>query len=296
MRAVQSELRGTRHITDEAQARLRTLGVATTVAQAEVDAQDAHLNMARIEYERSKQLFADGVVAQQQLDATKSAWEAAQAEHRAAEQKLTQAQREVERARVDLRTKHQSVKRSRAREAAAQAVLAGSQANLQNVAIKQAQVEVKRAELQQQKADLDFAKLQLEYTALRSPVNGIFARKNLEVGQVVQAGAPVLAIVPKQEVWVVANFKETQLHQMQPGQPVSIAVDAYPDAKFDGVIESLSPGTGSIFSLLPPENATGNFVKVVQRVPVKIVLNQNTTSGLVLRRGMSVIATVTTRK
>ena len=295
LRAARSALQETRHVTDEARARLRTLETAVTVAQAEVDAQDAHLSMAHTGFERAQDLFSDGVVAQQQFDEARSSLDAAQAERRAAAQKLAQAQREIERARVDLRTKVQAVERARAQEAEAQAILAGSQAKRQNVVIRQAQVEVERALLKQKEADLVYAQLQLSYTALRAPATGVVARKNLEVGQVIQVGRPVVAIVPQQDVWVVANFKETQLHRMRPGQSVTLKVDAYPGEKFKGMVDSISPGTGSIFSLLPPENATGNFVKVVQRVPVKIVL-EKTASASVLRRGMSVVATVTTQE
>ncbi len=296
LRAARSSLQETRHVTDEVRARLRTLSTAVTVAQAEVDAQDAHLSMARSEFERAQQLLADGVVAQRQFDESRSGLDAAQAERRAAAQKLTQAQREIEQVRADLRTKQQGIERARAQEAEAQALLAGSQAKGQNVIIRQAQVEVERALLKQKQADLAYAQLQLAYTELRAPATGIIARKNLEVGQVLQPGRPVMAIVPDQDVWVVANFKETQLRDMRPGQKVSFTVDTYPDETFKGTVDSLSPGTGSIFSLLPPENATGNFVKVVQRIPVKIVLDHEASSPSLLRRGMSVIATVTTHE
>jgi membrane fusion protein (multidrug efflux system) len=118
----------------------------------------------------------------------------------------------------------------------------------------------------------------------------------LEVGQVVQAGRPLLAIVAVQRIWVEANFKETQLRSMRPGQRATLHVDAYPDQIFTGLVESISPGAGSVFSLLPPENATGNFVKIVQRIPVKIILDDAAQGGPVLRPGMSVLATVTTHE
>jgi len=124
---------------------------------------------------------------------------------------------------------------------------------------------------------------------------GMVARKRLEVGQVVQAGRPVLAIVPLEHVWVEANFKETQLKRMRPGQKVALQVDAYRGQAYTGTVESIGPGTGAVFSLLPPENATGNFVKVVQRVPVKIRFDPPASPQTVLRPGLSVIATVTTR-
>lgn len=296
LRAVQSTLQETQHSTDEAQARLRALEAAVAVAQADVDAQDAHYDMAKMGFERTQQLLADGVVSQQQFDQAESALRASQAERVASRQKLAQAQREVERAQVELRSQRQAIKRAEARVDEARQLLAGSEANRQNVAIKQAQVEVMRAVLQQQEADLAYAKLQQDYTTLRSPAAGVIAKKNVEIGQVIQAGRPLLAIVPLHHVWVEANFKETQLEHMQTGQKAIIKVDAYPGATFQGRVESISPGTGAIFSLLPPENATGNFVKVVQRVPVKIILDGTTSDETILRPGMSVVATITTQE
>lgn len=294
VRVAQSALLEMQHRAEEAQARLRTQEAAVAAAQAAVDRWQARLDMARMGFARMQQLVADGVVAQQQFDEAESGQRAAQAEWRASQQKLVQAQSELERSRLDLRTQQQAVEQARARVAEAQALLAGSQANRQHVDIKHAQVQVAQALLQQAQADLDYANLQLDYTTLRAPVAGIVAKKNLEVGQVVQAGRPLLAIVPLQPVWVEANFKETQLAGMRPGQKATLKVDAYPGQIFTGTVESISPGTGSVFSLLPPENATGNFVKIVQRVPVKIVFDTPERSGLVLRPGMSVIATVAT--
>jgi len=294
LRAAHSVLRETQHGIDEARAALRALESAVSVSQAEVDAQDVHLSLARTAFTRARELMDDGVVSQQQFDEAQNAVETVQAERRVAAQKLAQAQREVERGRADLRTKQQSVERVRAMEAEAQAMVAGSQANEQNVDIKQAEVAVMRAMVEQRQADLDYANLQLDYTVIRAPVAGVIAKNNVEVGQVVQAGRPLMAIVPLQNVWVEANFKETQLRLMRPGQKASLEVDAYPGEVFTGAIQSISPGTGAVFSLLPPENATGNFVKIVQRVPVKIVLDTPLNNEFVLRPGMSVMATVTT--
>jgi membrane fusion protein (multidrug efflux system) len=296
LRAARSVFRETQHQIDEAQAVLRALETAVTVAQAEVDTQDAHLSLARTAFERARQLMADGVVSQQQFDEAENAVQTAQAERRVAAQKLAQTQREVERARADLRTKQQSMERVRAMEAEAQAVVAGSQANEQNVDIKQAEVAVMRAMMEQRQADLDYANLQLDYTSIRASVAGVIAKNNAQVGQVVQAGRPLMAIVPLHDVWVEANFKETQLRSMRPGQKALLEVDAYPGQTFDGSVQSISPGTGSVFSLLPPENATGNFVKIVQRVPVKIVLDTASNHSFVLRPGMSVIATIATQE
>ncbi len=279
----------------QVQAAVGTTEAAVAAAVAEIDMWHARREMAQAEFVRMQALRTDGVVSQQQFDAAESGLKSAQAQQRASQQRLAQAQAEVERARVDLQTRQHGVERSQARTAEAQAVLAGAQANRQTVDIKQAQVQTAQALLQQAQADLDTARLQLSYTTLRAPIAGVIARKRLEVGQVVQAGRPFLAIVPMYNLWVEANFKETQLRHMRPGQKASLRVDAYPDQVFTGIIESLSPGTGSVFSLLPPENATGNFVKVVQRLPIKILLDPSTSSQFVLRPGMSVIATVATR-
>jgi len=279
----------------EAEARVRTTEAAVAAAVAEVDMWQARGDMAQAEFVRMQALRTDGVVSQQQFDTAESGLKSAQAQQRASQQRVAQAQAEVERARVDLHTRQHGVERSHARTAEAQAVLAGAQANRQTVDIKHAQVQTAQALLQQAQAELDTARLQLSYTTLLAPIAGVIARKRLEVGQGVQAGRPFLAIVPLQSLWVEANFKETQLRHMRPGQQASLRVDAYPDHVFTGTIESLSPGTGSVFSLLPPENATGNFVKVVQRLPVKILLDPATSSPFVLRPGMSVMATVATR-
>ncbi len=295
LRGTRSSLQETRHRAEETRAILRTREAAVAEAKAEVDRGQARLDLARMGYNRAQQLFADGIVAQQRFDEADGALRAAQAAWRVSQQKLAQARSEVERANVDLRMQLQAAKRAQAQVAAAQALLAGSQANRRSVGIKQAQVQVAEALRQQAQADLEYAEQQLAYTTLRAPVAGIIAKKNLEVGQVVQAGRPLLAIVPLQHVWVEANFKETQLHHMRPGQKARLEIDTFPGRVFTGSVESISPGTGAVFSLLPPENATGNFVKIVQRVPVKIVLDTTSRSDVVLRPGMSVYATVKTR-
>ncbi len=147
----------------------------------------------------------------------------------------------------------------------------------------------------QHQATLEAARLQLSYIVLKAPVDGIVSKKNVEVGQFVQAGQPLLAIVQRgttNDVWVSANFKETQLAQMHPGQTAEIEVDAYPGVIFHGRVESLAAATGARFSLLPPDNATGNFTKVVQRIPVKIVFTDPADPRHPLRVGMNVSVTV----
>ena len=140
----------------------------------------------------------------------------------------------------------------------------------------------------QRKADLEYAKLQLSYTTITAPISGITSRKNIQKGQYVQVGQPLVSIVSDSQVWVVANFKETQLAKMKPGQKVEVEVDAFKDRKLNAELASFSAATGARFSLLPPDNATGNFVKVVQRVPVKIMIKEDAKTMAKLRPGMSV--------
>lgn len=149
-----------------------------------------------------------------------------------------------------------------------------------------------KAKLMQRKAMLDEARLQLSYTRLTAPAEGYITRKNVEPGANIQAGQPLMALVPLKGVWITANYKEGQLGRIKAGQKVSFTVDAYPGRKFSGKVESIMAGTGAAFSLLPPENATGNYVKVVQRVPVKIRIDENSDPEHLLRAGMSVIPTI----
>lgn len=150
------------------------------------------------------------------------------------------------------------------------------------------QVAVSASYVAQKKADLDFAKLQLSYSFIIAPANGYVSRKNVQPGQLVNAGSPLFAIVSDEGIYIIANFKETQLMKMENGQPVEIKVDAFPDTILKGEINTFSAATGAKFSLLPPDNATGNFVKVVQRVPVKILINTGKEMKTKLRPGMSV--------
>jgi membrane fusion protein (multidrug efflux system) len=157
-------------------------------------------------------------------------------------------------------------------------------------AVSNKQTEVAKANIDKAKAALEAARLNLSYTAVTAPVNGQISTVDIQPGQLLQAGQSVFYIINNEQAWVVANFKETQLNKMREGQKVSIKADAYPDTEFEGVITSFSPATGSRFSLLPPDNATGNFVKTVQRLPVRINLTESNDKEKVklLRPGMNV--------
>ena len=155
------------------------------------------------------------------------------------------------------------------------------------VTLGQANIATAEANIGQSEAAMRQAELNLSYTKVTAPETGRVTRRVVEQGNYIQPGQSLLAIVPK-NMWVVANFKETQLKHMRPGQPTEVEVDAYPQFKFKGHVESIQAGSGARFSLFPPENATGNYIKVVQRVPVKIVIDDNANANVVLGPGMSV--------
>jgi len=179
----------------------------------------------------------------------------------------------------------QQLDAARAAAAAADAQLAASQAALVGA----------DARVAASRAARDQAALQLSYTRVLAPANGVVSKKTVEVGQLVQSGQPLMAVVPLQDVWVVANLKETETADVTAGDPAEITVDAYRGLRFRGHVESLAPATGAKFSLLPPDNATGNFTKVVQRIPVRIRLDGPNDPAHPLRPGMSAVATIQTK-
>jgi len=173
--------------------------------------------------------------------------------------------------------------------------LMNARSQRQQVKVRQAQVEAARGRLAQAAATLSQAELNLGYATVRAPVGGRITKKVVEVGQVVQPGQVLLSMVGLDDVWVVANFKETSLAHVRPGQRATIQVDTHPGVVFKARVDSIQAGSGAVFSLLPPENATGNFVKVVQRIPVKLVFEPGENSRHLLVPGMSVIPIIDIR-
>ena len=266
---------------DAAQARVAS-------AQAKLREQDATTAKAARDVERLRGLLAKDEISQQQFDAAQAAADAARAATDSARSQITEAEAGVLVAQSQL-------EQARAGERQSHAALQAAQTAPQQVKQINARAEAAGAQAKQAKAALQQAELNLEYATIKAPVAGIVSRKSVEVGQVVQAGQPLLAIIPLENVWVTANFKETQLRDMRAGQRATVKVDAYGGKSFNGRIDSIAAATGARFSMLPPENATGNFVKVVQRVPVKIVLDSGQDPDHQLRPGMSVVPTVYTK-
>jgi membrane fusion protein (multidrug efflux system) len=270
-------------------------------ARAQVLAAEAEATRANADVDRYQALFARDEVSKQQLDRAVAAAHTASAQLDSARQKVMATQAQVNEARSSEAAAVGTAQQSRAQIIGAQAGVGEAlgrlaQANTapQQVAVSQAQHETAGATVEQLRAEVEQAELELSYTKIYAPEAGRVTTKSVEEGALVQIGQPLLAIVPS-HVWVIANFKESQIGRMLPGQPVAISVDAYPDKVFKGHVDSVQAGTGAQFSLIPPENATGNYVKVVQRVPVKIVFDEQPDPKHMLAPGMSVVPEVAVR-
>lgn len=253
-------------------------------AKARVNEVTANATKAAQDLARLRPLVEKDEVSKQQFDAATSADQAARAAVESAQSAIGEAQANLEVSEAKRQQAAGAVK-----EAKAQATAAAT--GPQQVAMTQARAKGADAEVLQRRAALDQARLNLERATVRAATSGIVSRKSVEIGQIVQPGQPLMALTALNDVWVVANFKETQLDGMRIGQRADVSVDAY-GRHYRGHVDSISAATGATFSLLPPDNASGNFVKVVQRVPVKIVIDSGQNAGDVLRPGMSVNATV----
>jgi membrane fusion protein (multidrug efflux system) len=255
-------------------------------AQANVDKSRANAELAKADLGRYLPLMEKGEISKQQYDAAKANADASGSALQADVQKQVQAQRSVQVAKAQLDA-------AKARVEQARAGVASAHADIKQVNMKTADAQAKLAKVEQARASLEAAELNLSYAEITAPVDGVATHKQVEPGQIVQAGQGLLVVVPLQNVWVTANFKETQLRNMKAGQRAEVKVDTY-GKTFSGRVDSIAGATGSVLSLLPPENATGNYVKVVQRIPVKIVLDPIPSEKTVLRPGMNVDATVIT--
>jgi membrane fusion protein (multidrug efflux system) len=255
-------------------------------AQANVEKSRANAELAKADLARYLPLMEKGEISKQQYDAAKANADATASALRADQERLAQAQRNVDVAKAQLDA-------AKAHVEDAKAGVSTAHANVKQVSMKAADAQAKIAKVEQARASLEAAQLNLSYTDITAPVDGVATHKQVEPGQIVQAGQGLLVVVPLQNVWVTANFKETQLKNMKPGQKAEVKVDTY-GKTFSGHVDSIAGATGSVLSLLPPENATGNYVKVVQRIPVKIVLDPIPSEKAVLRPGMNVDATVLT--
>ena len=235
-------------------------------ARSNLKLQEANLQLAELEFKRSEALFQRAVIAKQQYDQAKTAYEVSRAQVTAAADGVKGLEASVE---------------------------------TQKALIRQTEsgIPPQQAVIKQNEATVQVAELNLSYTKIYAPVDGHITNRTVETGNQIQPAQPLMAVVPltQTKIWITANFKETDLTRVRPGQKVKIKVDTYPGKEFNGRVNSVMAGTGAVFSLFPPENATGNFVKVVQRIPVKIVFDPGEDPHQVLRIGMSVVPTILTK-
>ena len=254
-------------------------------AEANVKMKQASNDRAQADLARMKPLVDKAEISQLQYDAYVAAARIAESDLQASREKLASAQK-------DAAMKKSALDAAQSHVMQAKALLESSLANRKQVDIRSADAGTAAATVEQQRARLAQAELDLSYTTIAAPVDGVVTRKSVEVGQIVAPGQGLMTIIPLHDTWVTANFKETQLANVRPGQRVEVHVDMY-GRSIGGRVDSVAGATGARLSLLPPENATGNFVKVVQRIPVKILVDS--ADGLVLRPGMNVDVTVFTK-
>lgn len=296
---------------------------AVQLAEADVAAAESEAITQAAELNRYRRLLQTGAAAQQQFDVVQNRHNTAQAALRAARTRVLSARASVDQAtarlagsralvaradsqvaaqlaelaqsRQGVRAARASLTQAVARLRQAQAAEAGTETVPQQIGISEAQRRAAAARIRQAAADVQTASLNLSRTSVRAPVAGEVANRSVQMGQHVSPGQALMSIIPLHKVWVVANFKETQIADMRPGQLADVRVDTYKGRRFRGRVQGIGAATGEITSLLPPQNATGNFVKVVQRIPVRIVFDRAVPEGLVLRPGQNVVVTVYTR-
>jgi membrane fusion protein, multidrug efflux system len=229
--------------------------------RANLELQEASFGQTEKDRDRAENLYKSGTIAKERYEKASTAYTVASAQVKAAREQLKQAEKALDTQRAIVK---------------------------QSEAVKVSQ----KSAIREKEARLHEARLNAGYTKIYAPSGGYITKKSVETGNQIDVGQPLMAVVSLGDIWVTANYKETQLAKVRPGQKVSFRVDAFPGKKFSGSVESIMSGTGAVFSLFPPENATGNYVKVVQRIPVKIVLDKDTDKEHVLRIGMSVVPTI----
>jgi membrane fusion protein (multidrug efflux system) len=268
-------------------AAIRAAEAAIRQAEAQQSAAEAEASRAAEDAVRYRAMYAKDEVSKQQLDRAQTQARAAAAAQEAARQATEAAKAHLAQARAAQASTQAGFRQAEKQVVQAQGRVSEAKSAPQQIQVRHADVSSLRAQVEQQRAAVEQAALALSYTRIYAPESGYITRKSVEPGNFVQPGQPLMALVPDR-LWVVANFKETQLTHMRPGQPVTLKLDAYPQLRLRGHVESIQSGTGARFSLFPAENATGNYVKVVQRVPVKIVLDEPPPAGYRIGPGMSV--------
>jgi membrane fusion protein (multidrug efflux system) len=284
-----------RRTLEERRSRLLARRASVQAALADVAARQADFERARLDHRRMGELIERGLIARQEFDHADAAFNTAAAALEATRRRVDVAHAEVAQAEAEVAAQEVVLTQARRLLEGAEAAHAEARSRRREVAIRSSEAVSVEAEVAEARADLREAELNLEYATITAPVAGRVTRRTVEVGQTVQPGQPLLAIVDAAATWVVANYKETQLTHVRPGQRAWVTVDTHPDLVFRARVDSIQRGTGSRFSLLPPENASGNYVKVVQRIPVKLVLEPGQNGHALLVPGMSVVPVIELR-
>lgn len=271
---------------DKAKAMLSETKFGVALAATEIKQRQAELTRCIADFERYKSLVQDRAATMQSFERAKQDKDVAEANLQAAQEAYKQSQSRVHQAMQAVANAQADVIRAKGSAQSAAAAAAQMEMSKRNLSVQEAAADKAQSEVNN-------AATQLSYTSVTAPITGRVGHRTVEIGQQIERGQALMSIV-SDEKWVVANFKETQLSRMRLGQAVDIKIDAYPNAHVTGTVDSISPASGAQFALLPPDNATGNFTKVVQRVSVKIVLNKDSLKGLenLLAPGMSVIPSV----
>jgi membrane fusion protein, multidrug efflux system len=278
-----------------AQAIVEEAQAGVLLSQAQVGQANANLQKSQIDYNRYRTLNRQGVVTNQQFDTVIAAYDTAKAQKSSALHGVEQAEAQLDAAKVGVTKAKSQLAQAQTGIASVQAKLAAAQGSLQQATASGEQTTINRRQYQaaqsvvaQAEVALKDAQLQLSYMNITAPSAGHIGKKSTEVGNRIQIGSPLMVVV-NNDYWIVANFKETQLNKIKAGQPVEIKLDAFPNKVLSGKVDSLAPASGAQFSLLPPDNATGNFTKIVQRIPVKIKLDSQsiTQYATQIKPGMS---------
>lgn len=287
---------------NQAQSQVKTAQANLAQTRAQIPQAESNLRLAQIQATRYQNLYSHGDIPKQSLDLQINALHAAESQLDAARKQVEAAASRVSEANAGVNVAKENYLQSLAQIDVTRSQVNESSGRLQDaaaaperIAVNQSQVETAEAGIVQAETAIHQAELELSYAKIVAPEDGFVTRKSVQEGQLVQIGAPLMALSQSDDIWVVANFKETQLDLMRVGQPVEITVDAYPNQTFHGKIDSFQLGTGSRFSVLPAENASGNYVKVVQRVPVKIVFDETPDNVHLLAPGMSAEPSVKVR-
>jgi membrane fusion protein (multidrug efflux system) len=260
---------------------LQSIAAALQETKDEIAADEAVMKNAERSLSRYRILLERGAISQDQVDQASTQLDVATAKYRVA--------------KAAIESKQEELAATRAQRDQVEAEISQATTGEISTEVQKHQAKLAEAQLGQARAQLHQAQLNLSYSEIRAPIDGYVSKKSVDVGNYVSVGSPLLAIVALHDVWIEANFKENQLDLLRIGQPVEIVADSYPDHPYQGHIESFSSGTGDAFSLLPAENATGNWIKVTRRVPVRIALDQIPPPDFLLRIGMSITARVDIR-